>query len=137
MIKYELFFRISITHQMTCVCVCACVSVCVCICVFVCVSVCACDYMCACVCLCLYVCLRVFVSRCVCLCVYVRLSLCVCMHVCQLCHVADALAHMISFLDNATSYDLLWQRICCSLIGYLSNAAVDVFVEGVLLNTKP
>ncbi|XP_065900097.1 telomere length regulation protein TEL2 homolog isoform X2 [Dysidea avara] len=50
---------------------------------------------------------------------------------------ADALAHMISFLDTATLHDLLWQRICSSLVGYFSNAAVDVFVEGVLLNTKP
>ena len=44
---------------------------------------------------------------------------------------------MISFLDTATLHDLLWQRICSSLVGYFSNAAVDVFVEGVLLNTKP
>jgi len=51
--------------------------------------------------------------------------------------LADALAHVTSFLDTATSHDLLWQRICCSLIGYFSNTTVDVFVEGVLLNTKP
>lgn len=50
--------------------------------------------------------------------------------------VADAVGHLISFLDDATSHDLLWQRISCSLIGYFSNAAVDVFVEAVLINTK-
>lgn len=48
-----------------------------------------------------------------------------------------AVDHMITFLDSVTSKDMIWQRICCTLINHLSVVAVDTFVEYILLYTKP
>lgn len=49
----------------------------------------------------------------------------------------DAVNNMISYLDIATSKDMIWQRISCALINHLSVPAVDTFVECILQNTKP